>query len=89
MARPGCRPRARVADRGVGEFLDADVDQHVALHPLVDRPDQRLAHFGEVEAVEMVEIDGVVAVDIAERLVDEDRVAAPSLPSFSAPTSTV
>ena len=44
----------RIADRGVGEFLHADIDQHVPLHPRVDRPDQGLAHLGEVEVVEVV-----------------------------------
>src|SRR5208337_5232426 len=68
------RPSAGVADRRVGELLYADVDQNVALDPGVNRAGERLGHLGDVEAVEMVEVDGVVAVDVAESLVDQDRV---------------
>ena len=67
---------AAVADWCVGDFFHADVEQHLALHPGVDRADQRLAHLGEIEAVEMVEVDRVVVVDIAEGLVDQDRFGA-------------
>ena len=68
------RAPAHCADRLVGEFLDADVDDHVALHPRVDRANQRFAHLREIEAVEMIEVDRIVAVDVAKRLIDQDRI---------------
>ena len=34
---------------------------------------ERLGHLGEIEPIEVVEVDRVVAVDIAERFVDQDR----------------
>ena len=70
----GAGPPAGLADRLVGEFLHADVDDDVALHARVDRAHERLAHLGEIEAVEVVEVDRVVVVDVAKRLVDEDRI---------------
>ena len=72
----GLRPRAppRRANRLVGKFLHADVNDHVALHPRVDCADERLAHLREIETVEMIEVDRIVAIDIAKCLVDQDSI---------------
>ena len=66
----------RVADRGVGELLHPDVDDDIGLDPGVDRPDQCFAHPGEIEPIEVIEVDRVVVIDVAKRFVDEDRIGA-------------